>query len=206
MWRLFVLTAGHCQQPQFSKVYRSTEVAPKLSSSGLTELGEVARTGYGYPEPITMDAEAIEVNSPEVIPQGIWGEGGNLVPTEPAATAKVNSTLCFSGTSTQIVSCGEVTEISRRWVASDSFARAGYWVKFRIPATFGDSGGPVWNIFGASVGLVSAMGKAGEPHGPDETFVEPLLTPPGLDPDRAYGVLSDPHLGNLSLKIADDGS
>jgi hypothetical protein len=71
---------------------------------------------------------------------------------------------------------------------------------------FGDSGAPVWSVFGDSVGLISARGGANEGHGPSETFVEPLLTPPGLNPNTVYGILTDPYLGHLSLKIAADGS
>jgi hypothetical protein len=100
-----------------------------------------------------------------------------------------------------------VTEISGFWGgASDGLPRAGYWVKFNLPAEHGDSGAPVWNVFGESVGIVDAYGGPGEAHGRDETFVEPLLTPPGLNPNQDYGALTDPHMRPLSLKIADDGS
>ena len=36
----------------------------------------------------TTDAEAIKVEDPGVVPQGIWGSGGGQLPTEPAGTAK----------------------------------------------------------------------------------------------------------------------
>ena len=154
-----------------------------------------------------MDAEAIRVEGSEIVPQGIWGGGGNLVPTGPAATARDNNTLCFSGATTGVLACGQVTEASAYWAGGDDdFVRAGYWVKFDHWAHHGDSGAPVWNVFGASVGIVSAYGGPGEAHGRDETFVEPLLTPPGMNPNRVYGALTDPHMRPLSLKIADDGS
>ncbi|HEX4305504.1 MAG TPA: hypothetical protein VHZ54_05680 [Solirubrobacterales bacterium] len=41
--------------------------------------------------------------------------------------------------------------------------------------------------------------------GPSETFIEPLLTPPGLNRFTATGILTDPALAPLSLKIAADG-
>lgn len=83
---------------------------------------------------------------------------------------------------------GQVTEITKYWNgADDGWARAGYWVKFETPAVHGDSGAPVWSISGRSAGLVSARGGTSEAHGPDETPVEP-------------------YMGQLSLKIAADGS
>jgi len=56
----------------------------------------------------------------------------------------------------------------------------------------------VYSIFGASVGMIEATRV------PTETFITPLLTPPGLNPSTAPGVLNDPYLRPLSLKIADD--
>jgi hypothetical protein len=78
-------------------------------------------------------------------------------------------------------------------------ARAGYWVKFQEHPIRGDSGAPVYSIFGPSIGLVSA-GR----HGFTETLVEPLLTPPGMNSDRVPGILNNPYLQPLSLKLGND--
>jgi sugar lactone lactonase YvrE len=208
LWRLFVLTAGHCDPPgDPQEIYRTSESEP-ASPSGWVEIGDVTRSGYAHPnERLTVDAEAARVEDPGIVPQGQWSAGGELAPTGPAGTVKLHNTVCFSGAVTERLSCGQVTEISKYWDgAGDNLARAGYWVKFQYPAVFGDSGAPVWSIFGDSIGLISARGGSSETHGQDETFVEPLLTPPGLDPNKVYGVLTDPYMRPLSLKIANDGS
>jgi YD repeat-containing protein len=208
-WRLFFLTAGHCTQlGQSQNVFRADESFPPKDFSTMVEVGEVKRTGYRYGgEPLTMDASAVRVEESGIVPQGQWSGGGQVAPTQPAGTVHVNNTVCFNGATSEQLSCGQVTEITKYWAgAHDGYARAGYWVKFSHPAEQGDSGAPVWSIFGPSIGIVDAYGGPGEAHGRDETFVEPLLTPPGLKPEKVYGALTDPHMRPLSLKIAGDGS
>jgi hypothetical protein len=67
-----------------------------------------------------------------------------------------------------------------------------------------DRGGPVWSVFGASVGSIEAKPSPGEKHSLDETFVEPLLTPPGLDRFVQTGLLERPAFAPMSMKIAPD--
>ncbi len=91
---------------------------------------------------------------------------------------------------------------STRWTPTangDGFARGGYWVKFDRPAIRGDSGAPVWaGGSKASIGLV----KAGRPEGSlTETLVEPLLHPPNLASNQVVGILHNPHMAPLSLKL-----
>jgi streptogramin lyase len=208
-WRLFFLTAGHCTQlGQSQKVYRADESFPPKDFSTMAEVGEVKRTGYRQAgEPLTMDASAVRVEDSGIVPQGQWSGGGEVAPTQPAGTVHVNNTVCFNGATSEQLACGQVTEITKYWNgAGDNYARAGYWVKFNHPAEKGDSGAPVWSVFGPSIGIVDAYGGPGIAHGRDETFVEPLLTPPGLNPEKVYGALTDPHMRPLSLKIAGDGS
>jgi hypothetical protein len=207
LWNVFVLTAGHCDFAGLGGViYRSTDTDQE-NESHWSPIGTVQRDRYPNGI-ITMDAAAIQTRAPKLVPQGQWGARNNLVPTEPAGTVHVNQTVCFSGIMTSYT-CGPVTEITPYWAGveenSSPAARAGYWVKFETAAQHGDSGAPVWGVFGESIGLISAMGGPSEKHGPNETFVEPLLTPPGLNRFTATGVLTDPAFAPMSLKIAADG-
>jgi sugar lactone lactonase YvrE len=200
IWRLFVLTAGHCTQPvtfePLQTVYRSTD-SDSRDEDEWKEVGIVRRTGYLQAGAVDTDAEAIRVQSDGIVPQGIFGAGGNLNPTEPAATAKKGNTVCFSGARLQGISCGPIVGRTSFWAgAGDGTARAGYWVKFDPPPRVGDSGAPVYSIFGPSIGLVSASR-----HDFAETLVQPLLTPPGMNSTRAPGILKDPFLRPLSLKL-----
>lgn len=204
LWDLFTLTAGHCVPLGLGQsVYRSTDTDQE-DESHWSSIGRVERDGYplGY---ITMDAAAIETSADELVPQGQWGAGNILEPTQPAGTVDVGQTVCFSGIATQFT-CGPVTEITPGWSGvKEQAAKAGYWVKFERPAGHGDSGAPVWSVSGQSVGLISAMGGLGDAHSSSETFIEPMLTPPGLNPNTVTGVLTDPALAPLSLKIAAGG-
>lgn len=158
----------------------------------------MTRSAYqAFDESPTTDAEAIRVEVAGIVPQGIFGSWGTLLPTEAAATAKEGDVLCYSGAITH-VSCGEVVGRTSFWTgAGDGFAHAGYWVKFHHPANHGDSGAPVYNsVSGRSIGLVSA-GR----HGLTETLVQPLLTPPGMKPVKVPGILKNPHMRPLSLKV-----
>jgi len=198
-WRLFVLTAGHCNPISWEKrVYRSID-SNNLDESHWKKVGEeVTRSAYRVlDESPTTDAEAIRVEDTEVVPQGIWASNGGLLPTEPAGTAKKGDELCFSGVMTG-VSCGEVIGRTSFWAgAFDGVAHYGYWVHFNHHAQRGDSGAPVYNsISGRSIGLVSA-GR----HKLTQTLVQPLLTPPGMKAGKAPGVFGNPHLRPLSLKL-----
>jgi YD repeat-containing protein len=199
LWRLFVLTAGHCTPTLSEKrIYRSTD-SYNLNESHWKEVGEVTRNAYRVlDESPTTDAEAIKVEDAGVVPQGIWGSGGGLLPTEPAGTAKKGDVLCFSGVITG-VSCGEVIGRTAFWAgAGDGVAHYGYWVHFNHPAQHGDSGAPVYSVSGQSIGLISA-GR----HNLTQTLVQPLLPPPGMKAGKAPGVLNNPHLRPLSLKLGE---
>jgi hypothetical protein len=156
------------------------------------------RNAFLSEEPVRTDALAIEVNDSGIVPQGIFDEGGELLPTKSAVTSKIGETLCFSGSTTQVTSCGKVVARSVDWT-NEGIGRGGYWVRFDIHAEHGDSGAPVYNIFGNGVGLVTA----GRPDSLDETLVEPLLHPPKMGESEVPGILDNPHLGHLSLKLGD---
>ncbi|HYJ21531.1 MAG TPA: hypothetical protein VEW07_05860, partial [Solirubrobacterales bacterium] len=198
VWSVFVLTAGHCTQLWHQAVYRSTDAEPK-NEEHWKEVGMVTRDAFAYLDPVRTDAEAIEVNDGGVVPQGIFGAGGALVDTKPAATAKKGDVVCYSGARSQLTACGLIVARSTHWVGGDGVARGGYWVKFSNHPIDGDSGGPVWNLFtGASIGLVSA----GRPENVlTETLVEPLLHPPHMGSTQVPGILNNPHIGPLSLKL-----
>jgi YD repeat-containing protein len=199
LWRLFVLTAGHCNLVAHPGVYRSTDSDFSLGNEGnWKEIGEVRRRAYRVlGESPTTDAEAIRVEAAGIVPQGIFGTGGNLRPTQPAATVKKGEVVCFSGARAQGVSCGPIIGRTSFWAgAGDGAAHAGYWVRFRHPAGHGDSGAPVYSAAGQSIGLVEA-GR----NGLTETLVQPLLTPPGMNSAKVPGILNNPNLRPLSLKL-----
>jgi hypothetical protein len=201
IWRLFVLTAGHCTGSEVyaKQVFRSTDADP-LNEKHWKEVGAVARDAYtGITKRARTDAEAIRVYGSDIVPQGIFGLNGGLIPTGEADKARIGNVLCFSGAKTQVPQCGRVVARSTRWTSTDGVARGGYWVKFATPATHGDSGAPVWSHApgSPSIGLVTA----GRPLGSfTETLVEPLLHPYNMATNVVPGILHDPSLRPLSLK------
>lgn len=205
IWRVFTLTAGHCNYlGKGQTFYRSTD-ADQENTSHWKPIGNAERGDYPARTPLSMDAVAIEARASGLVPQGQWGAGGTLEPTQPAGKVNVGETVCFSGITTQQLSCGPVTEITPYWSEEGNIPpMSGYWVKFSTPADHGDSGGPVWSVFGASVGSIEAKPSPGEKHSLDETFVEPLLTPPGLDRFVQTGLLERPAFAPMSMKIASD--
>ena len=206
VWQLFVLTAGHCNGASEDHVYRSTDSDP-VNESNWKEVGMVSGNALLQFEPVSTDAEAISVEGAEIVPQGIFGWNGNLIGTPPAGKVRIGRIVCFSGARTQVPQCGPVVARSTRWVhGGDGHARAGYWVKFARPATHGDSGAPVWAPGWAgggsnvSVGLVTS----GRPEPTyTETLVQPLLTPYGMDSTKVPGILHNPRLQPLSLKLGE---
>lgn len=203
-WYLFVLTAGHCRISIAARqFYRSSE-SPFGWSPGnppneklWSSVGSAYRDAFETSQLVRTDAAAIEVTAPDLVPQGIFGEGGNLLPIEPAVTSKIGETLCYSGSRTQVPSCGKVVARSVDWM-NEGIGRGGYWVRFPSPAQHGDSGAPVYNVFGHGVGLVTA----GRPlPALTETLVEPLLHPPRMGANQVPGILDNPLMGHLSLKV-----
>jgi hypothetical protein len=198
---VFVLTAGHCNELLLDPVFRASS-AQNAAAEDWSTVGDVERSGYLYNEANHTDAEAIRVRDSGIVPQGIFGWKGNLIKTQPAETARIGQTLCYSGATTQEPWCGPVKSRTPGWTNhGKSFQKGGYWVKFAVPADHGDSGSPVWDQHSkASIGLVSA----GRPEGNFvETLVEPLLHPPNMAANRVPGILNDKHLRPLSLKLGE---
>lgn len=199
IWRLFVLTAGHCNGLNEKHVYRSIDSISENESSW-KEVGEVRRDAHHHLGGVSTDAEAIRVEGDGVVPQGIFGWGGYLIPTKPAGRVRIGDTVCFSGARTQTPTYGRVVGRSTRWTgAPDGYARGGYWVRFNKPAIPGDSGAPVWVCgSGASIGLVTS----GRAYGA-ETLVEPLLHPPNMASSQVVGILDNQYMAPLSLKLGE---
>ena len=147
IWRLFVLTAGHCSGLDVYEkgVYRSTESDPGNEDSW-KEVGEVRRNALHHLGGVSTDAAAIRVKGDGVVPQVIFGWGGNPIPTKPAGKVRIKNVVCFSGARTQTPNCGKVVARSTRWIyGPDGYARGGYWVKLtslRLRATVGRRSGP----------------------------------------------------------------
>lgn len=71
-------------------------------------------------------------------------------------------------------------------------------MKFPVQAIQGDSGAPVYTIFGHGVGLVTACRPIGDC---SETLVEPLLHPLHMPAADVPGIFDNSYLGQLSLKL-----
>jgi tripartite motif-containing protein 71 len=210
LWRLFLLTAGHCAVHLGEEVWRgpwerapyNEEIEyPKLEES---EVGTVARSAFQWFEPgnVRTDGTAIRIKQGGIVPLAKWGWEGHALPTEPPGRARKGNVLCYSGAISKNVSCGKIVARSLNWhVEGTSTHLAGYWVRFpegKRPVK-GDSGSPVWNKrTGASIGLVSA----GRPEGSfEETLVAPLLHPPNMPANRVPGILHHQGMAPLHLKV-----
>jgi sugar lactone lactonase YvrE len=189
----FLLTAGHCFA-QDDYVFRSDR-ADFQEPEDWSKVGQVTRSTF-YRNPPT-DALAVRVTVPDLVPHGIFGSNGNLVPTGPADQAVVGSTLCYSGVTLDGVSCGEVTRVT---MGRSGYLRFGeYRVKFRHQVNHGDSGAPVWNpVTGASVGLVSAFFSSTR-----ISAVAPLLHPAELNGSQVPGILHHPDMFDIHLITGD---
>jgi YD repeat-containing protein len=190
----FVLTAGHCYGLE-ELVLRSPHADPS-GSEDWRRVGFVKRRAYGRPESMNTDTEAIRIDEDGIVPRGIFGWGGNLIPTEAATKARVGNLVCFSGAHAQVPSCGEV--VAREKDFEDEGVRSGgYLVEFETRADHGDSGAPVWNRrTGASIGLVTGGNEY-----TGLTLVEPLLHPPRMNDDLIPGILHNKWLQPLQLKL-----
>jgi len=208
VWRLFVLTAGHCTglDSVYEKgIYRSADSDFSVGNEDdWKEVGEVRRDALPHVEHASTDAAAVRVDGSGIVPQGIFGWNGNLIPTSSAGKARIGDYVCFSGARTQEPQCGRVVARTTRWLSGvDEFARGGYWVRFKRPAQPGDSGAPVWRPTcddgtSCSIGLVTGYRSHGV-----ETLVEPLLHPPNLASDQVVGILHNQYLAPLSLKLGE---
>lgn len=187
----FLLSAGHCF-PLDAFVHRSDRADFK-EPEDWSPVGQVTRNLYHGNQ--ATDGLAIRVKNPDLVPHGIFGSAGNLVPTGAAVRAKVGNTLCYSGVRLDGVSCGEVQRIGM--TMSEGRRLGGYFVKFNKRVDHGDSGGPVWNPrTGASIGIISGFFE-----GTQISMVTPLLHPKGLSLSRAPGLLHHPEMFDMHLII-----
>jgi hypothetical protein len=184
-------------------VYRSP-YSDFTHASEWTKVGEVHRKAWPSEEAVSTDALAIRTDG-DIVPRGIFGWGGELIPTAPASRARVGNVVCFSGASSQNPpSCGTIVGREKYFVAGPEPGvpeepSGGYWVHFRPGKSPGpgDSGAPVWNLrTGASIGLVTGGDSEIE-----ATLVEPLLHPPNMNANHLPGILHNQYLAPLSLKL-----
>jgi len=185
----FVLTAGHCFELN-DYVHRSDR-ADFAEPENWVPVGQVTRNALHGSQ--ATDGLAIRTKSPYLVPHGIFGSSGNLIPTGPPMKAIVGNTLCYSGAKLDGVSCGEVTRLSMAW---EGGLRIGeYNVRFNRRVDNGDSGAPVWNPrTGDAVGVVSAFYD-----GTQISTVAPLLHPKGLNPSLVPGILHHPDMFDMHL-------
>lgn len=204
--RLFVLTAGHCAVKLDQEVWRNKydgDFEFPYEDAGKSEVGRVTRSAFQWVEPgdVRTDGTAIRITEGGIVPQSIFGWGGNGLPTKPAAKARKGNTVCYSGAISKQIACGEIVARSFDWQPDGApFGLAGYWVRFPADKRpdHGDSGSPVWNLrTGASIGLISAERS----EDPVETLVAPLLHPPNMAANRIPGILHHAGMQPLSLKL-----
>lgn len=207
--RLFLLTAGHCAAKTNGEVWRNTYDGDHefpFAEAGKTEVGRIRRSAIQWVESggVRTDGAAIRITQGAIVPQAIWGWGGNALPTKPPRKARKRNVVCYSGAISKQVACGKIVarSINHRGIGGGApFGLAGYWVRFpegKCPVK-GDSGSPVWNLrTGASIGLISA----GRPDGSfEETLVAPLLHPPNMPANRVPGILHHHAMAPLRLKL-----
>ncbi|HEY5709159.1 MAG TPA: DUF6531 domain-containing protein [Solirubrobacterales bacterium] len=192
----FLLTAGHCFSID-SFVHRSSTEEPLEDGDNWEPVGQVTRNAlHGISG---TDGLAIRVKTPDIVPRGIFGSAGNLIPTGSPTQAKVGNTLCFSGFALKGVSCGSVKKKTRGILLG---VQTGFYItEFSKYPSVGDSGSPVWNPrTGAAVGVITGH-YAGTPY----TAVSPLLHLDGFNSSQIPGILHDPDLSGLHL-VTGDGS
>jgi hypothetical protein len=206
--RLFLLTAGHCAYQIDTEVWRAEydgDYVDPFADAGKSEVGRLQRNALQYAEVgnARTDGAAIRVKQGGILPRGVWGRDGHVLPTEPAGRVRMDNTVCYSGAITKTVACGQIVARSLNYRENDDapFGLAGYWVKFADDKRpqHGDSGSPVWNArTGASIGLVSLGRPPGEL---SETLVAPLLHPPNMPSNRVSGLLHHIGMGPLELVL-----
>lgn len=185
----FLLTAGHCYALD-DDVHRSDR-ADHEDPAGWAPVGQVTRRAFHGTQP--ADGLAIRTKIPNLVPHGIFGSDGGLIPTRSPSKARVGNTLCYSGATRDGVSCGEVTRVTMVWAGPLWLGE--YNVKFNKRVHEGDSGAPVWNPrTGAAVGLVGAHYG-----GTQISTVAPLLHPKGLSLSRVPGILHHPSMLDMHL-------
>jgi V8-like Glu-specific endopeptidase len=188
----FLLTAGHCF-PIDAYVHRADNPGTDPVEDW-SPVGQVTRSAFETSERYSTDADAIRLKLPDVAPHGIYGSDGKLVPTNSPTKARNGNLLCYSGSTSNDVSCGPV--IGRSIVMGEDGRHLGvYKVRFRHLTEPGDSGGPVWNASThAAIGLISAKD-------PKNRFdaVAPLLHPESLDIAKVPGILHDPAMYSLHV-------
>jgi hypothetical protein len=144
----YLLTAGHCSKPSEDLYYRS-------AGSG-KPFGEVRIDPWTNGPHFGIDAEAILLKNPDVVPRAIYTDGPRHWGVQPAEQAWVGNLVYFSGATTGSPNPhGEVVGRAKGAVERDDGRRSGgYWVEFERNGDDGDSGAPVFKSDGSAIGLV----------------------------------------------------
>jgi streptogramin lyase len=177
----YLLTAGHCSSEFDGSYFRSKD--------SKKQFGDVRIDPWTNGPNFGIDAEAILLKNPDVVPRAIYTDGPRHWGVQPAKQAFVGDLVYFSGATTGSPNPrGEVVGRAKGAVkGEDGRRRGGYWVEFERPGTDGDSGAPVFKSDGSAIGIVS--GSWVNPEGRRLTLVEPLLHPPNMRPGFIPGIL-----------------
>ncbi|HEU5062880.1 MAG TPA: DUF6531 domain-containing protein [Solirubrobacterales bacterium] len=177
----YLLTAGHCSGELEGSYYRSADSKKPF--------GDVRIDPWTNGPNFGIDAEAILLKNPDVVPRAIYTDGPRHWGVQPAKQAFVGDLVYFSGATTGSPNPrGEVVGRAKGAVKRDDGRRSGgYWVEFERRGDDGDSGAPVFKSDGSAIGLV--VGGWVNPEGRRLTLVEPLLHPPNMRPGFIPGIL-----------------
>jgi streptogramin lyase len=177
----YLLTAGHCSNEEEGVYYRSEDSGKAF--------GEVRIDPWTNGPKFGMDAEAVLLKNPDVVPRAIYTDGPRHWGVQPAKQAFVGDLVYFSGATTGSPNPhGEVVGRAKGAVKRpNGRSSGGYWVDFNRPVQDGDSGAPVFKSDGSAIGLV--IGGWIDPDGRRLTLVEPLLHPPNMRPGLIPGIL-----------------
>lgn len=177
----YLLTAGHCSDGGDGFYYRSAESTKSF--------GDVRIDPWTHGPNFGIDAEAILLKNPGVVPREIYTGGPRNWGVQPAKQAYVGNLVYFSGAQTGSPNPhGEVVGRSKGAIKREDGRRSGgYWVEFKPSIDAGDSGAPVFRSDGSAIGLV--VGSWTDPDGRHLTLVEPLLHPPNMRPSFIPGIL-----------------
>ena len=178
----YVLTAGHCTDEPVEEAYTRSKGSGK-------PFGEVRIDLWTNGPNFGIDAEAILLKNPDVVPRAIYTDGPRHWGVQPAKQAFVGDLVYFSGATTGSPNPrGEVVGRAKGAVKGREGRRSGgYWVQFKPHGQEGDSGAPVFKSDGSAIGLV--VGGWTDPDGRHLTLVEPLLHPPNMRPALIPGIL-----------------
>lgn len=189
--RHFLLAAGHCAQ---LGIYIRRRGFPGDKTT--QPLGATARRGFDKEQSkFPVDISAVRLDSPGLVPRGIYLSSGAAIPVKGIATPRVGMIVCSSGVTSDEEVCGMITHLPTR---SDYSNKRFLQVTYDALTLRGDSGSPVWQHgTNNAVGLLTS-GQDNEETGIEEppSYFTPLVADPARPMPDIFG---NPDLSPLHL-------